>query len=220
MKTTIGKTKKCKYCQADIPAKATVCPNCKRNLRSMGKSILLLAVFTIVFGIYVVNTAKDNALQTTPTASTNEGNEETKNKKDEYTKLNKSGELVTGVTLTVNKVRKIKRINLYNGTMYSEPDDEGASFLAVNVTIKNKSDDAQELNMLYFNLIGPDGEEYVPSIIVGADEEYITLDAINPNLKKTGNIAFEVPSNINLKKCKLCYNKKGTFDNNHYFKLK
>lgn len=69
MKTTIEKTKKCKYCQADIPAKATVCPNCKRTLRSVSNGVLLLAVFTIVYGIYVINGAKNNALQQTSSIS-------------------------------------------------------------------------------------------------------------------------------------------------------
>lgn len=219
MKTKIEKTKKCKYCQTDIPVKATVCPNCKRTLRSSGKLIFLLIIFTISFGIYVVNDAKNDTLQRLSATKDSEDISEN-SQTTEYTELSKSGEIVTDVTLTVNSAKKVNRISLYNGTMYSKPNDEDASFLVVNITIKNKSNDAQDLNMLYFNIIGPDGEEYVPTTIVGSDEEYITLDAINPNLKKTGNIAFSVPNDIKLKNCKLCYNKKGTFDYNHYFKLK
>lgn len=39
-------TKKCKYCQSDIPKKATVCPVCKRKQSSTLKVVLIcLAVF-------------------------------------------------------------------------------------------------------------------------------------------------------------------------------
>ena len=217
------KTKKCKFCQTDIPVKAKVCPNCKRTLSSVNKGLLLFAFLVIVLSVYIIasSSVDDSISNTVSTESSTDSNKKSKEKtKDEYTALNKSGNIVNNVTLKVNNVEKTNRINLYNGTMYSQPDDKDAVFLVVNVTINNKSDNAQSLNMLYFNIIGPNGEEYVPTTIVGADEEYIIVDAINPNLKKTGNIAFQVPNDLNIKKSKLCYNKKGTFDSNHYFKLK
>lgn len=197
--------------------------------KNHGCLVVVLVFAVIIFIGISVGVNRDlessNDAATTQTNDTNSKNDNKLDKtkdtqKDEYTDLNKSGEIVDGVTLTVNKVTKTERIDLYNGTMYSQPDDEDGTFLVVNVTIKNKSNDAQNLNMLYFNIIGPNDEEYVPTTIVGADEEYITVDAINPNMKKTGNIAFEIPKNAKIKKYKLCYRKKGTFDSNHYFKLK
>lgn len=48
----MSKTKKCKYCQMDIPKKAKVCPNCKRTLTSHGCLIsFLIFLVSIGFGI-------------------------------------------------------------------------------------------------------------------------------------------------------------------------
>lgn len=184
-------------------------------------AVVLIFVAIIFIGICIGANEDSKSSDNAAVQTDNNKPDKSKNSSgDKYTDLNKSGEIVKGVTLTVNKVKKTKRIDLYNGTMYSQPDDEDGTFLVVNVTIKNKSNEAQDLNMLYFNIVGPNDEEYVPTTIVGADEEYITVDAINPNMKKTGNIAFEIPKNAKIKKYKLCYRKTGTFDNDHYFKLK
>ena len=43
------KTKRCKYCQMEIPKKAKVCPNCKRTLKGHGCLISVLVVL-IIFG--------------------------------------------------------------------------------------------------------------------------------------------------------------------------
>lgn len=44
--------KKCKFCQAEIPNKAKVCPNCKRTLKSPGcLPVILIFLIIVVFGI-------------------------------------------------------------------------------------------------------------------------------------------------------------------------
>lgn len=48
------KTKKCKYCKTEIPANASICPNCKRTLTTTNNLILLFAFIVIVIGVYVV----------------------------------------------------------------------------------------------------------------------------------------------------------------------
>lgn len=53
-------TKKCKFCQTEIPKKAKVCPNCKRTLKSHGCLISILT-FIIVFGGIVVMASKLNS---------------------------------------------------------------------------------------------------------------------------------------------------------------
>lgn len=52
-------TKKCKYCQSDIPKKAKVCPNCKKK---QGKGILKwIIIAVVVLGIFGAATGgKDN----------------------------------------------------------------------------------------------------------------------------------------------------------------
>lgn len=46
-----SKTKNCKYCQAEIPKKATVCPNCKRTISNRGGCLSVIVVFVIFCGI-------------------------------------------------------------------------------------------------------------------------------------------------------------------------
>ena len=55
------KTKKCKYCQTEIPANASICPNCKRALTTTNNLILLTAFIVIMLGVFVViKNASDN----------------------------------------------------------------------------------------------------------------------------------------------------------------
>lgn len=48
------KTKKCKYCQTEILAKATVCPNCKRTLSKGNGCLISVAIFVIVLAVFVL----------------------------------------------------------------------------------------------------------------------------------------------------------------------
>ena len=58
----MNETKKCKYCQTDIPKKAKVCPNCKKNLKSHGClasiSIFLCVIVVCIF-IAALSGSKD-----------------------------------------------------------------------------------------------------------------------------------------------------------------
>lgn len=58
----MNETKKCKYCQTDIPKKAKVCPNCKKNLKShgclAGVSIFLCVIVACIF-IAALSGSKD-----------------------------------------------------------------------------------------------------------------------------------------------------------------
>lgn len=43
-----NETKKCKYCQSDIPKKAKICPNCRKKQGGKGKIIALVIVILII----------------------------------------------------------------------------------------------------------------------------------------------------------------------------
>ncbi|WP_394267440.1 hypothetical protein [Anaerotignum sp.] len=44
------KTKKCKFCQSDIPQKASVCPQCGRKQGGKVKWVVLVIVVLVIFG--------------------------------------------------------------------------------------------------------------------------------------------------------------------------
>lgn len=48
------KTKKCKFCQTDIPVKAKVCPNCKRTLSKGNGCLITVALFVIGISVFVL----------------------------------------------------------------------------------------------------------------------------------------------------------------------
>lgn len=87
------KLKKCKYCQVDIPKKAKVCPNCKRNLNSGGGCLtVILGVFIfcglIVFGIGSV-IGENDAIQRTVSGTTDDS---------EYISMEEYNKIETGMT--------------------------------------------------------------------------------------------------------------------------
>lgn len=47
-------TKKCKFCQTDIPIKATVCPNCRRTLPKNNGCLLTVASIVIILAVLVL----------------------------------------------------------------------------------------------------------------------------------------------------------------------
>lgn len=109
--------------------------------------------------------------------------------------------------LTVNSVEKADEISAGLGFFNQTP--KSGKFCIVNITINNPTKNSESLFLNSFKLVGPDGAEYAPSMILGADEDYLTIDNLNPNLKVEGNIAFEVPEGLEVYKCELKYN------NNH-----
>ena len=60
-------TKKCKYCQSDIPKKAKICPNCRKKQGGIGKWILIAIVAIIII---VVATNGGDSGDTSATQST------------------------------------------------------------------------------------------------------------------------------------------------------
>ena len=49
----MNETKKCKYCQTDIPKKARVCPNCKRTIKVAPGCLIAFFLIVAFFGIMV-----------------------------------------------------------------------------------------------------------------------------------------------------------------------
>lgn len=71
-------TKKCKYCQSDIPKKAKICPNCRKKQGGKGK-VVLIVFAVIVIGAIIgslgnSDDSEKNNAQVTPGAENVEHN--------------------------------------------------------------------------------------------------------------------------------------------------
>lgn len=59
----MGNTKRCKFCQVEIPKKAKVCPNCKRPLKSHGCLMSVLIFIIIVCGGIAMTLNMNDSIQ-------------------------------------------------------------------------------------------------------------------------------------------------------------
>ncbi len=133
-------TKKCKFCQADIPKKAKVCPNCKRTLKSHGCLTVLIALI-IVFGggiaIIFGAVGQNTAIQRSMSGVSDE---------DEYITLEEYNSIETGMTY-----EEVQEIIGSAGTISSQVESNNISVVIVtwygngvagsnaNVTFTNNS---------------------------------------------------------------------------------
>lgn len=99
---------------------------------------------------------------------------------------------INNVVFTVNEISATKEIKDAGGYISYKPESEGAEFLVVNVTVKNAGKEAITTDSSFFKLNKGD-VVYSPSTIFTTDSKFFLYDGINPGLKKTGNILFEIP---------------------------
>lgn len=132
--------------------------------------------------------------------------------------LGKEGEITENVMLKVNDITETDSVSAANGLMVYKPDS--GKYAVINVTISNNSKSSQNLLLNYFKLIGPDDAEYVATIVAVADDKFITVDTINPNLDITGNLLFEIPKDLAVQDCVLKYSDYDLFNKISYFELK
>ncbi len=132
--------------------------------------------------------------------------------------VGKEGKISDELTLVVNEVSETDSVSAANGLLSYKPDS--GKYAVINITIRNTSKKSQNLLLNYFKLIGPDDAEYVPTIIAVADDKFITIDTVNPNLDVTGNLLFEIPKDLSLEDCRLKYSDYDLFNEIAYFNLK
>lgn len=87
------KTKKCKFCQMDIPKKAKVCPNCKRNLNSGGGCLAVVISIFVFFGLCVIGignfVGENSAIQRTVSGTSDDS---------EYITMEEYNQIETGMS--------------------------------------------------------------------------------------------------------------------------
>ena len=119
--------------------------------------------------------------------------------------------------LIVNSSKTAETIPYGDGMLEYQPDS--GIYAIVNVTIANNTNSAQSILLSDFELKNSKGATYSATIIPMADDNFISIDSINPNLTVTGNLAFEVPPEVDLSDYKLIYTG-FTFKNSSEFKIK
>lgn len=193
-------TKLCKHCQAEIPKKAKVCPNCKRKQGGIVKWIVIAVVVLVIIGAAAggkddnepkkggdtsTNAESNSNSNVAKPASTEseiveETNKETTFKKGEIAELNN-----VQVTLTDYKES--------TGSEYNKPAD-GKVFLLAEFEIANNTDKELAISsMLSFEAYADD---YKLDYSLGAmiDKEGSQLDgSIAAGKKMKGWIGWEVP---------------------------
>lgn len=130
-------TKKCKYCQTEIDAKAKVCPVCKRNLKSHGCLATIISIIIVFAGVFAISTAMNDGLQKEVSGVSD---------KSEYITLDEYNQVDTGMTY-----EEVQEIIGSAGTISSQVESNGYKIIIVtwygngtagsnaNVTFTNNS---------------------------------------------------------------------------------
>lgn len=218
---------KCPDCGKEVSDMAINCPQCGRPLNSSNASanetestkkkkghgcLFSIIGFCIIVAIIciAVNSSSDKSSK----KQTIQDNED----KNSEIQFGQTGQITEELTLVVNEVSEADSISAANGLGSYKPDS--GKYAIVNVTITNVFKKSQSLLLNYFKVIGPDNAEYSSSLVVAADEKFISVDAINPNLDITGNLLFEIPQDVSAQDCILQYRDYSFKNEKIYFKLK
>ena len=180
--TTQGETKKCKYCQSDIPKKAKVCPVCKKKQK---KNIVLIIILIFVILSFTMCGTMCGLLGDAVDETVKE---ETK-KEDALKKLAKK-KFKVGETVTTDdmKIKYLSVKDYKSDNEFMQP-KKGYKYIKAEFEFVNKSkEDDLSVSTLSFSC---NADDYEVETVYMDDNE---LDAdLSPGKKAKGPIFFEVP---------------------------
>ena len=180
--TTQGETKKCKYCQSDIPKKAKVCPVCKKKQK---KNIVLIIILIFVILSFTMCGTMCGLLGEAVDETVKE---ETK-KEDDLKKLAKK-KFKVGETVTTDDMEiKYLSVKDYKSDNEFMQPKKGYKYIKAEFEFVNKSkEDDLSASTLSFSC---NADDYEVETVYMDDNE---LDAdLSPGKKAKGPIFFEVP---------------------------
>ena len=180
--TTQGETKKCKYCQSDIPKKAKVCPVCKKKQK---KNIVLIIILIFVILSFTMCGTMCGLLGDAVDETVKE---ETK-KEDAGKKLAKK-KLKEGETVKTDDMEiKYLSVKDYKSDNEFMQPKKGYKYIKAEFEFVNKSkEDDLSVSTLSFSC---NADDYEVETVYMDDNE---LDAdLSPGKKAKGPIFFEVP---------------------------
>ena len=180
--TTQGETKKCKYCQSDIPKKAKVCPVCKKKQK---KNIVLIIILIFVILSFTMCGTMCGLLGDAVDETVKE---ETK-KEDDLKKLAKK-KFKVGETVKTDdmKIKYLSVKDYKSDNEFMQP-KKGYKYIKAEFEFVNKSkEDDLSVSTLSFSC---NADDYEVETVYMDDNE---LDAdLSPGKKAKGPIFFEVP---------------------------
>ena len=180
--TTQGETKKCKYCQSDIPKKAKICPVCKKKQK---KNIVLIIILIFVILSFTMCGTMCGLLGDAVDETVKE---ETK-KEDALKKLAKK-KFKVGETVTTDDMEiKYLSVKDYKSDNEFMQPKKGYKYIKAEFEFVNKSkEDDLSVSTLSFSC---NADDYEVETVYMDDNE---LDAdLSPGKKAKGPIFFEVP---------------------------
>lgn len=180
--TTTGETKKCKYCQSDIPKKAKICPVCKKKQK---KNIVLIIILIFVILSFTMCGTMCGLLGDAVDETVKE---ETK-KEDALKKLAKK-KFKVGETVTTDDMEiKYLSVKDYKSDNEFMQPKKGYKYIKAEFEFVNKSkEDDLSVSTLSFSC---NADDYEVETVYMDDNE---LDAdLSPGKKAKGPIFFEVP---------------------------
>ena len=189
-----GETKNCKYCQAEIPKKAKVCPNCRKKQGGKVKWILIALIAIAIIGA-ALGGEDDSATKTGNVSNKTENAKKSGKSKKSDTKEESNveenncfsvGDVVEASDL---KISYLSAEKYTSDNEFIQP-KEGNVFYRMEFEFENIGDSDKTVGMF-------DWHCYADGYAV--DQIYITDDdlsaTLSPGKKKKGAVYYEIPKN-------------------------
>ena len=138
---------------------------------------------------------------------------------NKYVAINKYENVSKKLSIKVNNASKRSSISSGNGYLAYTPDEDNSTYLVINITVKNNSKNSKRIESSDFTLCSKNGENYVPTLIVAADDKFFSYDVVNPNMRQSGNLAFTIPRKSKVSNFYLKYGNYEIFSDDILFKL-
>lgn len=186
-----GKMKTCKYCQSEIPAKAKICPNCRKKQKRIGKWIVIAIVIIIIIAAASSGSGKDEPKKVGEVSgSSGEGsnnNGGTDNKQNQ--EVNDSGFNVGDIVESENlRITFISTSDYTSDNQFLQP-KEGYKYIQAEFEFENIGKNDEFVSEVDFSCYA-DGYDMEEKYFDGA-----SLSATLSAGKKTkGAVFFEVPA--------------------------
>lgn len=199
-------TKKCKYCQSEIDAKAKVCPVCKRKQGGILKFIIIGIVAIIVIAALLSGGDDD----TEPKKITNNEESDNTNNTDNTNKADNNSSQTTvtetpdqdNTTFAVGETAQLNNINVTllsvnesKGSDYNKP-SEGKVFVLAEFEIENNSDKEISVSSIMSFEAYCDGYSTSPNLsalLEKGDKDQLD-GTVAAGKKMKGAIGYEVPT--------------------------